>query len=94
MTKLQKFAIDNKTMFWDTDPSMLDDETVVERVFCYGNWEDYRKVESLMGKEKVKSIFVERAYKSRTNLREPTINLFTHYFHVTPPPDRPISRAI
>jgi hypothetical protein len=30
----------------------------------------------------------------RTNLREPTINLFTHYFHVTPPSDRPLSRAM
>ncbi len=94
MTKLQEFAMKNKGMFWDTNPNNLDDEIVFERVLAYGNWEDFRSVEETIGKEKARDIFIRRAYMPRTNLRESTINLFTHYFHVIPPSDRPLSRAI
>ena len=91
MTQLQEFAKKNKPMFWDVKIDKLDDKAILERVFCYGDWEQFRTVESLIGHERSREIFVERAYMPRTNLREPTINLFTHYFHVTPPSDRPLS---
>lgn len=97
MTKLWEFALKNTSMFWDIPKTALENAselTVLERVYCYGNWEQYKDVEKLVWKNRAREIFIERAYMPRTNLREETINLFTHYFHVTPPSDRTLSRAI
>lgn len=94
---LNQFAIANRTMFWDVSAKSLEDmndTAIVERVWCYGTWEQYKYVESLIGKNRAKEIFIKRAYMPRTNLREETIHLFTHYFHVTPPSDRSLSRAM
>lgn len=97
MTELQKFALEHKPIFWDVSTQALekmDDSTILERFFCYGDWQNYKRVEKIIGKDRAKEIFMKRAFIPRTNLREETINLFTYYFHVTPPQNRPLSRAM
>lgn len=97
MTELQKFALEHKSLFWDVSQeslSKMDDTTILERFFCYGNWEEYKTIEKMIGRDRAREIFVKRAYMPRTNLREETINLFTLYFHVTTPHDSPLSRAM
>ncbi len=97
MTELQEFAKQHKPLFWDVSEKTIekmDDTAIVERFFCYGSWEDYKQIEGYVTKTRAKEIFISRGYMSRTNLREETINLFTHYFHVTPPSERTLSWAI
>jgi hypothetical protein len=97
MSELHSFALAHKQIFWDVSSSTLermDDVAILERFWCYGNWEEYKSIEKIIGQDRAKKIFVIRAYMPRTNLREETINLFTHYYHVTPPANRTLSRAI
>ncbi len=97
MIELQEFAKKHKALFWDVSEKTIekmDDTAIVERFFCYGSWEDYKQIEEYVTKTRAKEIFISRGYMSRTNLREETINLFTHYFHVTPPSGRTLSWAI
>ena len=97
MNEIQKFALAYKPLFWDIQESHiggLTDVTILERVFCYGNWDQYKYVEKSLGKDRAREIFLDRGYMPRMNLREETINLFTHYFHVTPPSEHTLSRAI
>lgn len=97
MSELHNFASSYKAMFWDIPEKNIDtltDTTILERVFCYGDWEQYKHAEKIISRERARDIFTARAYMPRTNLREETIHLFTHYFHVTAPQDRPLSRAI
>lgn len=97
MNKLQKFASAHKSIFWDVSVDTLahmDDIAILERFLCYGNWEEYKAIESIIGKERAKNIFQMRAYKDRSNIREETIRLFTYYFHLDAPHDRPLSRAM
>lgn len=72
----------------------MDDVAILERVWSYGDWEEYKYVESLIGKKRSKEIFIERVYTPRTNLREETINLFIHYFKIDDTLPRTLSRAM
>ena len=97
MSELHQFALAHKSIFWDVSSDTLkkmDDTSILERFWCYGNWEEYKNIEQIIGQKRAKTIFLERAYIPRTNLREETINLFTLYYDVTPPKNRTLSRAI
>ena len=97
MSELHKIALAHKPIFWDVSTDTLqrmDDTAILERFWCYGNWEDYKSIERIIGQDRAKDIFITRAYMPRSNLREETIHLFTLYYHVTPPANRTLSRAI
>ena len=56
----------SKLPFWDVDFDGLDVERdclfVLEKIFNYGLWSDYRAVFSLYGKERLRQEIVEASY--------------------------------
>lgn len=62
------------------DKVHLSEESMLEHVLNYGNWDDYLTVESTLGLERVKSLYQNLKNKKRVNLRPQTINYFDLYF--------------
>ncbi len=62
------------------DKKRLSQESTMEQIFNYGNWQDYTKAEKELGIKKVKAIFEDLKNRKRTNLRPKTVNYFNLYF--------------
>ncbi|KKS32722.1 MAG: hypothetical protein UU93_C0005G0030 [Candidatus Amesbacteria bacterium GW2011_GWA2_42_12] len=62
------------------DKKKLSQESTLEQIFNYGNWQDYLKAEEDLGIKEVRSIFERLKNRKRTNLRPKTINYFSLYF--------------
>lgn len=76
-----KLFSDKPYLAWDTaNKSGLSDESVVERVLSFGDWDDFLKLEKTLGIAKLKDIFEILKNKKRPNLRPQTINYFEKYF--------------
>lgn len=58
----------------------LSEESVVEHILNYGNWDDYLKVEKIIGIKRLALLFNKLKSKKRVNLRSKTINYFENYF--------------
>ena len=62
----------SKRPFWDVDFESLDPERdslfIVEKVFNYGLWEDYRTVFALYGTARIRRDIVSVSYLSATSL--------------------------
>lgn len=52
--------------FWDVDYESLDSESdclfILEKVFNYGSWADYRAVFSFYGKDKIRQEIIQASY--------------------------------
>ena len=62
------------------DVKKISQESTMEQIFNYGNWQDYLKAENDLGIKRVKAIFEDLKTRKRTNLRLKTINYFNLYF--------------
>ena len=62
------------------DKKSLSEESALEQILNFGDWQDYLKAEKELGIQKVKAIFKGLKNKKRTNLRPKTINYFNLYF--------------
>jgi len=62
------------------DKEKLSDESALEQIFNYGNWQDYLEAEKDLGIKEVKAIFENLKNRKRTNLRLKTVNYFSLYF--------------
>lgn len=58
----------------------LSKESVVEHILNYGDWDDYLKLENVLGIKKMKEVFKKLKGRKRSNLRPKTINFFTKYY--------------
>lgn len=66
---------------WYTkDPDRLTDESVLEHVLNYGNWEDVEAYLGIKGVTKTAEIFKRGINKSRTNYPPDVKNFFVQYF--------------
>lgn len=66
------------------DPRALSEETVVEAILNYGNWDDFDELVRILGIEKVARIFREKSKPSamgRQNYLPDVANYFTLYFN-------------
>ena len=81
---LQKFATKNPLLFWSTkDYENLSDEAIVETVLEYGEFDDIRKVISILGQEKTAEIFYNKIKSGRHNFDPKVVNYFKLYFNDT-----------
>lgn len=81
MSYLRDLFIKKPFLAWFVkNKSELSQESMVEKVFNYGDWQDYLNIEKEIGTDEVKNIFERLKNKPRTNLRPRTINYFNHYF--------------
>ena len=66
---------------WDLkNKETLSEESMLEHILNYGNWEDYLLAEKVFGIEKAKTIFNTLKNKRRVNLRDKTIDYYDKYF--------------
>ena len=62
------------------DPGKLTDESVLEHVLNYGNWDDVKTYIKIKGLDETSRIFADGANKSRTNYLPEIKEYFTRYF--------------
>ena len=62
------------------DPSQLTDQSVLEHVLNYGDWDDVKTYIKIKGLDKTAKIFTDEANKSRTNYLPEVKQYFTRYF--------------
>lgn len=82
--ELQNFIKKRKALVWYVkDVTKLNEQSIVEHVLNYGDWDDFQKLIKIMGVKKVAKIFWIYSKPSkwgRTNYRPGVVNLFNHYF--------------
>ena len=81
MTKIQKFIKQRPYLIWYVkDPTKLSEESIVEHVLNYGDWNDVQEMIEIMGIKKVAKIFSKQTNRKRVNYDEKIINYFKLYF--------------
>jgi len=79
--KIHQFIAKKKHLIWWTQNfDNLSDESVVEAVLSYGNWNDVQELINCIGIEAVAIIFEKQLQKKRVNYSERTKKYFTLYF--------------
>lgn len=81
MQKARELLKKRSHLLWYTkEYDKLSEESIVESILNYGNWEDYLSLEKILGVERVSALFKKLKKRRRTNLRAQTINYFSKYF--------------
>ncbi len=68
-------------MWYVKDPGKLNDESIVEHVLNYGDWDDVQGMIKILGIKKTAEIFKREANRKRSNYRPEIKNYFHLYFH-------------
>lgn len=78
----EQFIKKRKYLFWYIkDPEKnVNDESLVEHVLNYGDWDDVQKLFKLLGIKKAARIFRKKAFVNRSNYRPEVKNYFKLYF--------------
>lgn len=63
------------------DPDKLSEESVLEHVLNYGNWEDVQQFIKIKGREKTANLFNKTIAKKRNNYSFPIKSYFYRYFN-------------
>jgi hypothetical protein len=66
--------------WWVSTPENLSLESVVEGILAFGTMEDVKELLSLVGKDRVKAIFLRQISRRRHNYRPQTVNFFSKVF--------------
>jgi hypothetical protein len=81
MTEIQQFIKNRPHLIWySKDYEHMADESIVEHVLNYGDWEDFKEMIRIMGMDRAAEIFRREAFKKRTNYRTRTRTFFNNYF--------------
>ena len=84
MTKIQlirNLIKEKPYLAWDVnDYNNLSPKSVFEHILNYGDWQDFIKLEKIIGLKEADDLFNELKNNKRSNLRPQTINYFTNYF--------------
>lgn len=82
------FVKEKPYLFWYIkDLEKLSNESVVEHVLNYGDFNDFKRIIEILGLENVAEIFRKQASKERNNYRPEVKNYFTLYFNKYAPRD-------
>jgi len=66
---------------WDIkDSGSMSEESVLEHILNFGDWDDFIGVEKTLGINKTKTLFGKLTRRKRVNLRPQTISYFKNYF--------------
>jgi len=66
--------------WWVSDKERLSEKAIVEGVLANGEMEDIELLFHLLGRERVKEIFLSQIKKTRHNYRAQTVNFFLKVF--------------
>lgn len=79
--RINNFAKKRSGLFWDIkDFDALNEEAIVERILNYGDWEDVKKIISILGMKKTSEIFRKQIKRQRNSYRPEVKNYFKLYF--------------
>ena len=82
MDELKNFIKKRPHLVWYTQNyDKLSEESIVEGVLNYRNWNDYLELENVLGVQKLSNAFDQLKNRKRINLRPQTINYFSNYFN-------------
>jgi len=62
------------------DKKTLSDQSALEHILSYGDWEEVMEAEKLLGISGMKALFDKIRSKRRVNLKPRTLNYFRNYF--------------
>jgi len=65
------------------DPEKLSDESVLEHILNYGNWDDVQLFIKIKGVEGTADLFNKSLKNKRTNYQPAVISYFSRYFNRT-----------
>jgi len=78
---IQKFIKARPYLIWYVrDFEALSEEAVVEAVLNYGDFDDVKKIITILGIRKIAQIFKKHAWRKRSNYRPEIKNYFKLYF--------------
>lgn len=63
------------------DLDKLSEESVLEHILNYGNWEDVQQFIKIKGKDKTAELFKKTIANKRTNYSPPIQSYFVRYFN-------------
>jgi hypothetical protein len=63
------------------DLDALNEESIVEHVLNYGDWDDVQEMIKILGIKKTTKIFEKESNRKRSNYRPEIKNYFHLYFH-------------
>lgn len=66
--------------WWVGDKENLSEESVVQGVLAYGDMNDVKLLLQMIGKERVKEIFLTQISRPRHNYRPQTVHFFAKVF--------------
>ena len=79
---LADFIRKRPSLIWySKDYDNLPEESIVEHVLNYGDWDDFQEMIRIMGINRAAQIFREQAFRQRTNYRKRTRHFFNLYFN-------------
>ncbi len=80
--ELETFIKQRKHFFWDIkNPENVSEESVVEHILNYGDFDDIRKMIQILTIEKVAHIFRKQIHQKRNNYDKKIANYFKLYFN-------------
>lgn len=81
MKDIHEFIKERSYLIWHTkNYDNLSPDSIVEAVLNYGDWNDVKELESILGIEKLAEIFKKNSHRKRSNYRERTKEYFSRYF--------------
>lgn len=78
---INEFVKNKPYLFWYIkDPENLSDNSIIENVLNYGDFNDFKILIQIMGINKVSDIFMQQLENNRNNFRPEIENYFKLYF--------------
>ena len=82
MKTIHEFIKQKPYLVWYVkDLEKLNEESIVEHVLNYGDWDDVQEMIKILGIKKTAEIFKKESNKERSNYRPEIKNYFSLYFH-------------
>lgn len=79
--EINEFINRRPYLFWYIkNHQNLSDNSIVENVINYGNFDDFKLMIKIIGQKKVRDIFLKQIENKRNNYRPEIINYFKLYF--------------
>lgn len=81
---LSQILVDRPDLNWfSSDVANLSEETALETILAYGQWEDVEQAVNLVGKKNLKNVYLKVRNKPRSILSHKTKSYFDLFFGLT-----------
>ena len=79
---IHEFVRSRKELFWSTkNYDGLDNDSIVETILNYGDWEDVQTLLKILGMQEVARVFRKNTNRVRVNYNKRIVNYFSLFFN-------------